>query len=59
MDDILGPEYHADQYHVDVIREKLTRTIPVVFPDMVDEVRSTVAEHIQTHGNGTCALYVF
>ncbi len=37
-----------DPYHVDVIRDKLTRMIPAVLPDVVEELSMMLPEHIPT-----------
>ncbi|KAI0368876.1 cytochrome P450 [Pilatotrama ljubarskyi] len=42
----LGPEVHYDPYHVDIIRDKLTRTLPTILPDVVDELRVAIHDHI-------------
>ncbi|KAJ3011693.1 hypothetical protein NUW54_g2086 [Trametes sanguinea] len=41
-----GPETDADPYHVDIIKEKLTRSVPAILPDVVDELTLAVPEHI-------------
>ncbi|KAM5543009.1 hypothetical protein V8D89_003393 [Ganoderma adspersum] len=46
---ILGREPHDDPYHIELIRDKLTRTLPAILPDVVDEIRSAVPEYIPTH----------
>ncbi|TBU58191.1 cytochrome P450 [Dichomitus squalens] len=48
---ILGPEPHDDPYHIDLIKDKLTRSLPAVLPDVVDELRSAMPWYIPTHGN--------
>ncbi|KAI0368877.1 cytochrome P450 [Pilatotrama ljubarskyi] len=42
----LGPEPEQDPYHVDIIREKLTRSLPLLLPEVVDELKLAVPEHI-------------
>ena len=51
---IFGHEFHTDPYHIDLIKEKLTRSLPAVLPDVVDELRSAIPQYIPTHGGGTC-----
>ncbi|KAI0668027.1 cytochrome P450 [Trametes maxima] len=40
-----------DPYHVDIVREKLTRALPVVLPDVIDELRLAVQEFIPAREN--------
>ncbi|TBU42576.1 cytochrome P450 [Dichomitus squalens] len=42
----LGPEMTSDPYHVDIIKEKLMRTLPVVLPDVIDELTYAVPNYI-------------
>ncbi|KAI1791206.1 cytochrome P450 [Ganoderma leucocontextum] len=44
----VGRETLDDPYHVDVIRDKLTRMIPAVLPDVVDELSMVLPEYIAT-----------
>lgn len=48
----LGRASLDDPYHVDIIREKLMRTLPVVLPDVIDELTVAVPDYIPTHGAG-------
>ncbi|KAH9897770.1 cytochrome P450 [Cubamyces lactineus] len=41
-----GPESNDDPYHVDVIKEKLTRSVPAILPDVIDELTLAVPQHI-------------
>ncbi|KAI1791203.1 cytochrome P450 [Ganoderma leucocontextum] len=43
----LGPETSHDPYHVDIIKEKLMRTLPMVLPDVIDELTYAVPDCIQ------------
>ncbi|PIL27969.1 cytochrome P450 [Ganoderma sinense ZZ0214-1] len=43
---IFDPLIVADQYHVKVLQEKLTRRLPDLLPDIVDEVTVAVQDHI-------------
>ncbi|PIL30270.1 cytochrome P450 [Ganoderma sinense ZZ0214-1] len=45
---IFEPEVLADEYHVEVVKEKLTRKLPAVLPDVIDEVTVAVKDHIVT-----------
>jgi len=44
----LGPEIHANPFHVDIIRTTLTRNIGAAFPDIYDEIITAFAEYIPT-----------
>ncbi|RPD64678.1 cytochrome P450 [Lentinus tigrinus ALCF2SS1-7] len=48
----LGEDAFADPYHVDIIKEKLTRTLPAVLPEVVDELRLAVQEYIPAKDEG-------
>ncbi|KAI0741267.1 cytochrome P450 [Daedaleopsis nitida] len=54
----LGRETSEDPYHVDIIREKLTRTLPAVLPDVIDELKVAVQEHIPTADDSWTTLPV-
>ena len=41
-----------DPYHVEIIREKLMRTLPAVLPDVLDELTLAVPAFIPTCGDG-------
>ncbi|KAI0673798.1 cytochrome P450 [Trametes maxima] len=47
----LGPEPEQDPYHVDIIREKLTRSLPLLLPEVIDELTLAVPEHIPAKEN--------
>ena len=36
----------ADRYHVQMMKEKLARTLPDITPNLLDEVAVAVKEHI-------------
>ena len=40
------------EYHVHVLKEKLTRSLPTILPEVIDEVAGAVNEHIATKENG-------
>nr|VWO97080.1 Uncharacterized protein [Ganoderma boninense] len=44
----VGREMLDDPYHVDIVRDKLTRQIPAVLPDVVDELSMVLPEYIPT-----------
>ncbi len=48
----VGPELVEDPYHVDIIKEKLTRTLPVIMPDIIDELELAVPHCINAQGEG-------
>ncbi|OJT14393.1 Ent-kaurene oxidase [Trametes pubescens] len=43
---IIDRDAVENPYHVDMIREKLTRSLPVVLPHVIDELQLAVPEHI-------------
>ncbi|KAI9060502.1 cytochrome P450 [Trametes sanguinea] len=49
----LGDDVHENTYHVDIIREKLTRSIPTILPDVIDELSVAVEECIPVKGDGS------
>ncbi|KAJ3007828.1 hypothetical protein NUW54_g3393 [Trametes sanguinea] len=55
---MLGYETVHDQYHVDLVREKLTRSIPLILPDVIDELRLAVSEHIPATENEWVSINV-
>ncbi|RDX42959.1 cytochrome P450 [Lentinus brumalis] len=48
----IGPEALTDGYHIDIIKEKLTRTLPAVLPNVIDELRLAVQEYIPAKDDG-------
>ena len=48
----IGRAWLDDPYHVDIIREKLMRALPVVLPDVLDELTLAVPDYIPTVGDG-------
>ena len=50
----VGHEAMSDPYHVGIIKEKLTRMLPTVLPDLTDELAVSVQEYIPTTGDGEC-----
>ncbi|KAI1787506.1 cytochrome P450 [Ganoderma leucocontextum] len=55
---IIGHEALDDQYHVGIIKEKLTRMLPAIVPDVVDELKLAVSHYIPTKGNEWTAVSV-
>ena len=52
MDYTLGPQFNADPYHVDVIRNKLTRALPLILPEVIDELGVVIPKCIPAKGDG-------
>ena len=50
----VGHEALGDPYHVAIIKEKLTRMLPTVLPDLTEELAVSVQEYIPTQGDGQC-----
>ncbi|KAI0774403.1 cytochrome P450 [Fomes fomentarius] len=42
----IGTETTEDPYHIDIIKEKLTRTLPAVLPEVIDELKVAVHQYI-------------
>ncbi|KAI0652467.1 cytochrome P450 [Trametes meyenii] len=42
----VGPEPFVNQYHIGVIKDKLTRNLPVIMPGVIEELSLAVTEHI-------------
>ncbi|KAG6816479.1 hypothetical protein H0H93_008055, partial [Arthromyces matolae] len=42
----MGPEVHLDQYHVDVVKSSLTRSLVERFPDVQDEIGAAFTEYL-------------
>ena len=47
-----GPESNDDPYHIDIIKEKLTRSVPAILPDVIDELNHAVPQHIPAKSDG-------
>ena len=54
----LGPGVD-DQFHVAVVRDKLTRNLAALFPDVLDEVQAAFAEYVPAKEDGTSFRFVF
>lgn len=48
----IGVAWRDDPYHVDIIRDRLMRSLPVVLPHVLDELTWAVPDHIPTQGSG-------
>ncbi|KAH9914911.1 cytochrome P450 [Epithele typhae] len=55
----IGTSWLNDPYHVDIIREKLTRTLPAVLPAIVDELMLAVPEHIPAASDEWVPVHTF
>ena len=54
----VGPELVEDPFHVDIIKEKLTRTLPLIMPDVVDELEYAVPHYISAESKGERLCHV-
>ncbi|PIL27970.1 cytochrome P450 [Ganoderma sinense ZZ0214-1] len=45
---LFEPSVFRDEYHVDVVKGRFTRRLPAMLPDVVDEVKAAVKDHIVT-----------
>ena len=43
-----------DSYHVEVVRDKLMRSLPTVLPAMTDELLLAIPDYINPQGGGEC-----
>ena len=50
---ILGREPVDDPFHVEIIRDKLMRSLVAVLPDVIDELQGAVPDYIHAEGDGT------
>ncbi|EMD42271.1 hypothetical protein CERSUDRAFT_110800 [Gelatoporia subvermispora B] len=48
----LGRETSEDPFHVEVIKEKLTRNLGNILPDVMDEIQHAFNEYIPAEGDG-------
>ena len=55
---ITGRDLTDDPYHIDIIKEKLMRTLPAVLPDVLDELTSAVPTFIPTRENGMRGFHI-
>ena len=50
---VRDPQVLSDEYHVQVVREKLSgRTLQEILPDVMDEVAVAARRYITTQGDG-------
>ncbi|OCH95706.1 cytochrome P450 [Obba rivulosa] len=47
----LGLEVHKDPYHITLVREKLTRSLTVLLPEVLDELDLAIKEFIPVQGD--------
>lgn len=52
---IVDPHTTENLYHIDMITEKLTRALPAVLPQVIDELRLAVPKHIPAVSEGKSA----
>lgn len=52
----LGADTEDDPYHVDIIKEKLTRSVPAILPEVIDELTLAVPQHIPAKTDGASKL---
>ncbi|KAG6866486.1 hypothetical protein C0991_003030 [Blastosporella zonata] len=52
----MGPEIHFDQYHVDVVKSSLTRSLVERFPDVQDEIAAAFQDFVPATENWTPVL---
>ena len=55
---LLEPSVLSNRYHLQMVKEKLTRILPNILPDVVDEISVAVTEHIAAAENGTSPLFL-
>lgn len=49
----MGRSSIDDPYHVDIVKDKLMRSLTAVLPDVIDELCVAVPDHIPAKGDGT------
>ena len=49
---VLGDETLRDPWSVDLVRTRLTRSIGLLLPDVMDEIKVVVQDHIPVSGEG-------
>ncbi|KAH9895713.1 cytochrome P450 [Cubamyces lactineus] len=54
----VGHEAHSDPYHIDIVREKLTRNLPTVLPEIMDELAVAMHEYIPAKEDGRNREYL-
>lgn len=52
LNHLVEPVVSEFPYHVDIIKEKLSRTLPAILPDVIEELKVAVPEHIPTKDDG-------
>ena len=48
----MHPDIANDPFHTDIIKEKLTRNLPNVLPDLIDELTHAVPDYIPANETG-------
>ena len=48
----VGAAWIDDPYHIHIIRERLMRTLPVVLPDVLDELKLAIPHYIPARSDG-------
>ncbi|KAI0654468.1 cytochrome P450 [Cubamyces menziesii] len=54
----MGADVHYDPYHIPLVRDKLTRNLPVIVPDVIDEVTVAFQEYIPGNNGGRNQEYL-
>lgn len=49
----MGADVHYDRYHIPLVRDKLTRNLPAIVPDVIDEVTIAFQEYIPGNTQGS------
>ncbi|KAM5535893.1 hypothetical protein V8D89_010511 [Ganoderma adspersum] len=49
---LVEPAVSEFPYHIDIIRDKLSRTLPAILPGVIEELKAAVPEYIPTKGEG-------
>ena len=52
----IGSDHEETPHVVDIVRDKLTRALPTIFPEVVDELSSAFADHIPAKNDGMIGL---
>lgn len=55
---LLSDEARTDHANIEIIREKLTRSLPAIFPEVIDELAVAVSDHVSTKGEGRAHFFL-
>ncbi|KAM5535892.1 hypothetical protein V8D89_010510 [Ganoderma adspersum] len=55
---LVEPAVTEFPYHIDIIKEKLSRTLPAILPDVIEELKVAIPEHIPTKDNDWSSVNV-